>query len=60
MPQPLAGIRGNAVSAAGIVIENAEIEVFIAGSADLKPDLFEGVRFDFAKPLNAKFSLSHR
>ena len=41
MPQPLAGIRGNAVSAAGIVIENAEIEVFIAGSADLKPDLFE-------------------
>jgi len=25
----------------------------------LKPDLFEGVRFDFAKPLNAKFSLSH-
>ena len=41
MPQALAGIRGNAVSAAGIVIENAEIEVFIAGSADLKPDLFE-------------------
>ena len=41
MPQALAGIRGNAVSAAGIVIENAEIEVFVAGSNDQKPDLFE-------------------
>jgi len=29
-------------------------------TVSLKPDLFEGVRFDFAKPLNAKFSLSHR
>mmetsp|Transcript_2605 Transcript_2605/g.8795 ORF Transcript_2605/g.8795 Transcript_2605/m.8795 type:complete len:268 (-) Transcript_2605:48-851(-) len=25
----------------------------------LKPELFEGVRFDFTKPLNQKFSLSH-
>jgi len=25
----------------------------------LKPDLFEGLRFDFTKPLNQKFSLSH-
>ena len=25
----------------------------------LKPDLFEGVRFDFTKPLNQKFYLSH-
>lgn len=26
----------------------------------LKPELFEGLRFDFTKPLNQKFSLSHR
>lgn len=25
----------------------------------LKPELFEGLRFDFTKPLNQKFSLSH-
>uniref|UniRef100_A0A0C9S9K2 TSA: Wollemia nobilis Ref_Wollemi_Transcript_56_1724 transcribed RNA sequence n=1 Tax=Wollemia nobilis TaxID=56998 RepID=A0A0C9S9K2_9CONI len=25
----------------------------------LKPELFEGMRFDFTKPLNQKFSLSH-
>lgn len=25
----------------------------------LKPELFEGLRFDFTKPLNPKFSLSH-
>jgi hypothetical protein len=26
----------------------------------LKPELFEGLRFDFTKPLNQRFSLSHR
>lgn len=26
----------------------------------LKPELFEGLRFDFTKGLNHKFSLSHR
>lgn len=26
----------------------------------LKPDLFEGMRFDFTKMLNQKFSLNHR
>jgi mitochondrial import receptor subunit TOM40 len=25
----------------------------------LKPDLFEGCRFDFTRPLNQKFSLQH-
>ena len=25
----------------------------------LKPELFEGFRFDLTKPLNQKFSLSH-
>jgi mitochondrial import receptor subunit TOM40 len=25
----------------------------------LKPELFEGLRFDFTKPLNQRFSLSH-
>eukprot|EP00249_Psilotum_nudum_P005651 c19087_g1_i3 orf=1-273(-) len=25
----------------------------------LKPELFEGLRFDFTKPLSPKFSLSH-
>jgi len=26
----------------------------------LKPELFEGLRFDFTKPLNQNFALSHR
>ena len=26
----------------------------------LKPDLFEGLRFDLTKPLNHNFALSHR
>jgi mitochondrial import receptor subunit TOM40 len=25
----------------------------------LKPELFEGLRFDFTRPLNQKFSLQH-
>lgn len=29
-------------------------------AASLKPELFEGMRFDFIKGLNQKFSLSHR
>lgn len=26
----------------------------------LKPDIFEGLRFDFTKPLNQNFALCHR
>lgn len=29
-------------------------------AVSLKPELFEGLRFDFTKGLNQKFSLSHR
>jgi hypothetical protein len=29
-------------------------------TVSLKPELFEGLRFDFTKPLNQRFSLSHR
>lgn len=34
--------------------------VFGDWSVSLKPDLFEGMRFDFTKMLNQKFSLNHR
>jgi len=26
----------------------------------LKPDLFEGLKFDFSKPLNMNFAVTHR
>eukprot|EP01018_Ginkgo_biloba_P008963 Gb_29141 [translate_table: standard] len=38
-----------------IPFEEIQREVMMS----LKPDLFEGLRFDFTKPLNQKFSLSH-
>ena len=31
-----------------------------AAAVVLKPELFEGLRFDFTKPLNQNFALSHR
>lgn len=34
--------------------------VWFALVVSLKPELFEGMRFDFTKGLNQKFSLSHR
>lgn len=33
---------------------------FWISAVSLKPELFEGLRFDFTKPLNQRFSLSHR
>lgn len=30
------------------------------GAVTLKPELFEGLRFDFTKPLNQNFALCHR
>ena len=30
-----------------------------ANAVTLKPELFEGCRFDFTRPLNQKFSLQH-
>ncbi|GLT77975.1 hypothetical protein SLA2020_495270 [Shorea laevis] len=32
---------------------------YLFGTVSLKPELFEGMRFDFTKGLNPKFSLSH-
>ena len=29
-------------------------------AVSLKPDTFEGMRFDFSKPLNQNFALTHR
>lgn len=34
--------------------------MFLLRIVSLKPELFEGMRFDFTKGLNQKFSLSHR
>ena len=34
------------------------MRVFVAVA--LKPELFEGLRFDFTKPLNQNFALCHR
>ena len=33
---------------------------FVCSAVSLKPDLFEGLKFDFNKPLNMNFALSHR
>ena len=33
---------------------------YLFGTVSLKPELFEGMRFDFNKGLSPKFSLSHR
>jgi len=33
---------------------------YVLIAVSLKPELFEGLRFDFTKGLNQKFSLSHR
>ena len=32
----------------------------VCPAVSLKPDLFEGLKFDFNKPLNMNFALSHR
>lgn len=40
-------------------MESVENE-YLFGTVSLKPELFEGMRFDFTKGLNPKFSLSHR
>lgn len=29
-------------------------------TVSLKPDLFEGLKFDFSKPLNMNFAVTHR
>ena len=29
-------------------------------AVSLKPDLFEGLRFEFSKPLNQNFAFTHR
>ena len=29
-------------------------------AVSLKPDLFEGLKFDFSKPLNMNFAVTHR
>lgn len=34
--------------------------LLVTMAVSLKPELFEGMRFDFTKGLNQKFSLSHR
>jgi len=36
------------------------VKSFMLVTVSLKPELFEGMRFDFNKPLNPKFFLSHR
>lgn len=35
-------------------------QLTLATAVSLKPDLFEGMRFDITKPLNHNFALSHR
>lgn len=32
----------------------------VACTASLKPETFEGLRFDFSKPLNQNFALTHQ
>lgn len=32
----------------------------LVAAVSLKPDLFEGLKFDFSKPLNMNFAVTHR
>ena len=40
-------------------VRKADVRL-ICPAVVLKPELFEGLRFDFTKPLNQNFALSHR
>lgn len=41
-------------------LANLTFSFFTLFSVSLKPEVFEGFRFDFNKGLNQNFSLSHR